>query len=262
MRLEGDPLGLKQAVVPASSIGGIMPEQSVIATTTPTQTRWPRVVVQMLSAYFWFVGSLFLAAGRLDWVRGWIAVVLWIVGMSTIGLLSHHYNAGLLKERAKWRRKDTKGFDKVFLSVFVPFSLSQPAVCALDAARFHWSSMPFCSVYVGAIVFALAMVLIGWVMITNPYAETSIRIQSDRGQTVITSGPYRMVRHPMHAGSILMYLATPLLLGSVWALLMTAVITFLFIWRTANEDQTLRQELQGYEEFTTHTQYRLFPWLW
>ena len=237
-------------------------EQSVIETAPHTETRSPRVLVQMLSAYFWFVGSLFLAAGRLDWVRGWIAVVLWIVGMSTVGLLSHCYNAGLLKERTKWRRKDTKGFDKAFLAVFVPLSLSQPAICALDAARFHWSSMPFAFVYVGAIVFVFAMVLIGWVMTTNPYAETSVRIQSDRGQRVITNGPYPRVRHPMYVGSILMYLATPLLLGSAWALLMTAAITLLFIWRTAREDQTLRQELPGYEEFTKLTRYRLVPGVW
>jgi len=239
-----------------------MPEQSVIETTPRTETRSFRALVQMLGAYVWFAGSLFLAAGRLDWARGWIAVVLWIVGMSTVGLLSHHFNAGLLKERAKWRRKDTKRFDKAFLAVFVPLSLFQPTVSALDAARFRWSSMPFGFVYLGVIVFVSAMVLIGWVMITNPYAETSVRIQMDRGQTVVTSGPYRIVRHPMYAGSILMYLATPLLLGSVWALLMTTVIALLFIWRTAHEDQTLRQELPGYEEFTTHTRYRLVPGVW
>lgn len=183
-----------------------------------------------------------------------------VVGMSTVGLLSHQRRTA--QGAAKWRRRDTKGFDKVFLAVFVPLSLSQPAVSALDTARFHWSSMPFGFVYVGAVVFALAMFLIGWVMITNPYAETSVRIQTDRGQTVVTSGPYQIVRHPMYVGSMLMYLATPLLLGSVWALLMTAVIALLFIWRTANEDRTLRQELPGYEEFTKHTRYRLLPGLW
>ena len=238
-----------------------MPEQSVIEPPR-TETRTLRALMQMLGAYFWFTGSLFLAAGRLNWVRGWITVVLWIVGMTTVGLLSHHYNAGLLKARTKWRRKDTKGFDKIFLAVFVPLSLCQPAICALDAARFHWSSMPFGSVYLGAIVFVFAMVLIGGVMVANPYAETSVRIQSDRGQKVITSGPYRIVRHPMYVGSILMYLATPLLLGSAWALLMTALIALLFIWRTSREDQTLRQELPGYEEFTKRIRYRLLPGVW
>jgi len=128
--------------------------------------------------------------------------------------------------------------------------------------RYHWSSMPFVFVYVGAILFALAMVLIAWVMVVNPFAETSVRIQTDRGHTVITSGPYRIVRHPMYLGAILMYTATSLVWGSVWALALAAVMTGLMIWRTSREDRTLRQELAGYEEYSSRTRYRLLPGLW
>jgi hypothetical protein len=94
------------------------------------------------------------------------------------------------------------------------------------------------------------MFVIGWVMSVNPYAEQSVRIQIDRGQTVVTRGPYRIVRHPMYVGAILMYLSTPLIWGSLWALLLGALIGLMLIWRTDREDRTLQMELPGYQEFS------------
>lgn len=232
------------------------------APTAPTKSGWARRLLQIVGIYGWLFGSLFVAAGRLDWIRGWIAVALWVVGMSTIGLVIKRYNPGLLQERAKWRRKDTKPFDKIFLAIFMPLLIIQPAIAGLDAVRYRWSSVPFAFVYVGAILFALSVVLIAWVMAVNPYAESTVRIQADRGQTVVTSGPYRFVRHPMYAGMVPLYLAIPLVWGSVCALVLGAVIILLFIWRTAREDQTLRQELCGYEEYAAHTRYRLLPGVW
>jgi protein-S-isoprenylcysteine O-methyltransferase Ste14 len=104
--------------------------------------------------------------------------------------------------------------------------------------------------------------LIGWVMSVNPYAEQSVRIQSERGHTVITSGPYRIVCHPMYLGAILMYLAMPLVWGSLWTLLLGTFVGVMMIWRTSREDQVLRQELPGYEGFTKRTRYRLLPGVW
>jgi protein-S-isoprenylcysteine O-methyltransferase Ste14 len=168
----------------------------------------------------------------------------------------------LMEARANWRHADTKRFDKIFLAVYLPLVSIQPAVAGLDAVRFLWSSMSFAFVYIGTILFVFGIVLIGWALSVNKYAETSVRIQTDRGHTVVTSGPYRLVRHPMYVGTILMYLGTPLVWGSVWALLLGALMGVLLIWRTAREDRTLRNELAGYEEFTTRTRYRLLPGLW
>jgi protein-S-isoprenylcysteine O-methyltransferase Ste14 len=110
--------------------------------------------------------------------------------------------------------------------------------------------------------FILGIVLMTWILRVNPFAETTVRIQMDRGQTVVTSGPYRFVRHPMYVGAFLMYLGMPLVLGSVGALTLGAAIVALMIWRTSREDLTLRQELPGYEEFTKRTRYRLLPGVW
>jgi len=221
-----------------------------------------RGLVQLIGASAWWTGSLFLSAGRLDWIRGWISVVLWVTGMTTIGVVGYRYNPAVMNARAQRRRKGTKHFDKVFWALYFPLLFIQPAVAGLDVARFGWSSMPFGFAYAGAIAFILAIVLMAWVLCVNPFAEATVRIQRDRGQTVVMSGPYRFVRHPMYDGSFLMYLGMPLVLGSLGALILGVAIVALMIWRTSREDQTLRQELPGYEEFTRRTRYRLLPGVW
>ena len=245
-----------------------MPEQSVAAppvgTTAPQQSKPSALkrLLQVVVTYVWFIGALFASAGRLNWPRGWVSVVLSVVGMSALGLIVQRYNPELMAERARWRRKDTKRFDKIFMALYLPLVLLHPAIAGLDAVRFHWSSMPFAFVYVGAAMFVTSLVVIGWVMVVNPHAETSVRIQTDRGQTVVTTGPYRFVRHPMYVGTILMGVANPLVWGSVWALAVSVILSLLFIWRTAHEDQALRRELPGYEDFAARTRYRLLPGVW
>lgn len=202
--------------------GGAMPEQSVAApsvgTTAPQQSKPSALkrLFQVVVTYVWFIGALFASAGRLNWTRGWVSVVLSVIGMTSLGLIVQRYNPELMAERARWRRKDTKRFDNIFMALYLPLVLLHPAIAGLDAVRFHWSSMPFAFMYVGAAMFVTSLVVIGSVMVVNPYAETSVRIQTDRCQTVVTTGPYRFVRHPMYVGTILMGVANPLLWGSVW----------------------------------------------
>jgi protein-S-isoprenylcysteine O-methyltransferase Ste14 len=234
-------------------------------TPTPAETAKKhdiRPLIQMLFVSVWAVGSLFLSAGTWRWTRGWICVALWLTAMPAVGLITNRYNPGLLSERAKWSRKDTKGFDKIFFAVYLPIVLLQPALGGLDAVRYHWSSLSFGWVYPGIVIYLLSMSLIAWVFATNPHAESSVRIQTDRGHRVITNGPYRYVRHPMYVGSILMYFGTPLIWGSVWALVLAAIAGLLFIARTALEDTTLRRELPGYEEYAARSRYRLVPGVW
>lgn len=237
------------------------PEQASVA-VPPGKSNSLRRVLQPIAVSVWAIGSLFLSAGTIRWTRGWIGVAMWMLAMPAVGLVTQRYNPRLMEERARWRRKDTKPFDKIFLAVYVPLVTIQPAVGGLDAVRFRWSSLPFAWVYAGVTLYVLAMGLIAWVLCINPYAETSVRIQNDRGQTVVTSGPYRIVRHPMYVGAILMYLAQPLIWGSVWAMVLGAVVGLLMIVRTVFEDRTLRRELPGYQEYAAQTRYRLLPGFW
>lgn len=220
-----------------------------------------RTLQAVLTMAAW-VGGLFLGAGSANWTRGWISAGIYLVSMAAISGVVQRTNPELMGERAKWRRKDTKGFDKVFLAAMLPLAAVQPAIAGMDAVRFRWSSLGFAWVYPGAILFELAMALIGWTLAVNRHAETTVRIQTDRGHTVVTWGPYHYVRHPMYAGAILMYVATPLVWGSMASLGISAAIIALFVWRTVMEDRTLGRELAGYAEYATRTRFRLIPGLW
>jgi protein-S-isoprenylcysteine O-methyltransferase Ste14 len=219
-------------------------------------------ILRMILVPALLVGAPFAGAGRLDWGRGWIYVAMYMVSGTAILAIGRHYNPSLVEARKKWLRCDTRRPDRVFLTAFVPLALAQPLIAGLDAERFRWSSMWPGFVYVGVALFALATVVVAWTMAVNPFAEPTVRIQKERGHTVITSGPYRIVRHPLYAGEILMVVAAPLVLGSVWALVLSGLMIVLFIARTSWEDQTLRRELPGYEEYAARTRYRLAPGLW
>jgi protein-S-isoprenylcysteine O-methyltransferase Ste14 len=122
--------------------------------------------------------------------------------------------------------------------------------------------MPFWTVYPGIGLFTIAASLITWVLVKNPHADSSVRIENQRDHAVVASGPYRFVRHPMYVGLILLHSSIALMLGSMWTLALAVLLTLLFLWRTALEDRTLRWELPGYEEYTKVTRYRLMPWIW
>lgn len=239
-----------------------MPESSTLETQRGLVGSRVRKKLKTIARPVIWIVTLFAGAGTLHWTRGWISVALYVVGMGSIGVYVNRRNTDVMQARTAWGRQGTKRFDRVFMAVFVPLVFVHPVLAGVDVVRYRWSSMPMWTVLVGAVLFAFSMVLIGWVLATNRHAESTVRIQTDRGHTVVTSGPYRFVRHPMYTGAIVMYVATSLVWGSVYALGLSAVIAALFIWRTAMEDRTLRNELAGYVEYARQTRFLLVPSLW
>jgi protein-S-isoprenylcysteine O-methyltransferase Ste14 len=211
--------------------------------------------------FAWWLISLFGSAGQLTWIRGWICTVLYLGGLHTTRAVLKKLNPGLVEQRQAPIRKDTKPFDKLFLRLLLSLTIVQPIIAGLDA-RFNSAPLPFWTVYPGIGQFIASAALITWVLVKNPHAESSVRIQKDRAHTVVASGPYRFVRHPMYVGLIQLHQSMALILGSTWTMALAGLITILFLWRTALEDQTLRQELPGYEEYATVTRYRLMPGIW
>jgi protein-S-isoprenylcysteine O-methyltransferase Ste14 len=204
---------------------------------------------------------LFLSAGRLDWPRGWIYLGLCVLGLVVNGAGVIRKNPELVRERWK-KRADTKTFDKVFMVLYTPTVFVMPAVAGLDAVRFGWSSMGPETLYIGVALHLVSILPIAAAMASNPFLETTVRIQTDRGHRVITTGPYRVVRHPMYVGAILHFLGTPLVLGSVWTSVPVGTAILMFVVRAALEDRTLRRELPGYEEYAQRTRWRLLPGVW
>jgi protein-S-isoprenylcysteine O-methyltransferase Ste14 len=204
---------------------------------------------------------LFLAAGRLNWVWAWVFLGIYLVSVSVNSAFMVRTSPETIAERGK--PGEMKDWDKLVSGLW---SLAQfvllPLTAALDV-RFGWTQGLGTAWHItGAAVFAAGLGLFGWAMITNAYFSTTVRIQSERGQTVCSSGPYRFIRHPGYSGTILQSLGVPLLLGSWWALIVSITAVVLIAVRTSLEDRTLQAELPGYQDFAGEVRYRLVPGIW
>jgi protein-S-isoprenylcysteine O-methyltransferase Ste14 len=204
---------------------------------------------------------LFLAAGRLNWTWAWAFLGICLVSVAINGAFMLRTSPETIAERG--RPQATQDWDKVIGGLWaLVLYLVLPLVAGLDV-RFAWTrELNIAWNLAGAVGLAAGLGLGGWAMIANAYFSTAVRIQSDRGQTVCRSGPYRFVRHPGYVGFILQSLGTPLLLGSLWALVPGLVAGLLIVIRTAFEDRFLQAELPGYEEYAQQTRYRLVPGVW
>src|SRR5579864_5430041 len=132
----------------------------------------------------------------------------------------------------------------------------------LDAVRFHWSQVPLWLQAVGALVLVGSYALMYLAFRENAYLIPTVRIQGERGQAVVSSGPYRWVRHPMYTGFHLFYIGTPLLLGSVFGLVLAPVLIALVTWRAVLEERVLRKELPGYDAYMAQVASRFIPHVW
>jgi protein-S-isoprenylcysteine O-methyltransferase Ste14 len=206
---------------------------------------------------------LFVAAGTLHWPAAWVLLAeLGILGFAS-GLWLAWTDPDLLRERmSPFVQRDQEASDRTLMKIisiaFVVWLVFMP----LDACRFGWSHVPLWVRWIGAIAIAVSLAIVHWTVLENRYAVVVVRVQRERGQHVITTGPYRFVRHPMYAGAILLFVGTPLLLGSWYGLIGAAIIMALFCVRITIEERTLRPELEGYTEYAAGVPYRLIPGVW
>jgi len=216
-------------------------------------------MVQVLVQFLILAAILFISSGRLDWVWAW-AYLGMSVGILVINLLV--VSPELMAERGEIK-ENVKGWDKVLATIISLLTLGAFVVIGLDE-RFGWSPQLDLAIHLVALIFyALGQGLFSWAMASNKFFSGTVRIQMDRDHTVVTSGPYQYVRHPGYVGYITsFFLATPLALGSLWALIPGGLGALLLVTRTALEDRTLLEELDGYKEYAQHVRYRLLPGIW
>lgn len=201
---------------------------------------------------------LFAAAGTVRWPAAWAYFGLYAVCF-TIGLAwVASVNPAVINERGR-RSENTEAFDQRFHRVMPALIFGGLILGGLDY-RFGWSIMPLALQVAGLMLLIPALFLASWVLATNAYASRVVRLQE--GHRVITTGPYRFVRHPMYSGTLLAWIAAALALGSWWMLIPAALGIVLFVWRTAQEDATLQEKLPGYREYARQTRYRLIPGVW
>jgi protein-S-isoprenylcysteine O-methyltransferase Ste14 len=222
--------------------------------TSRVRKRMLQVVVQFLI----LAAILFIASGRLDWVWAWAYLG---VGVGILVINASVLSPELIAERGQIK-EDTKGWDKVLGAFIVIPTLGTVIVAGLDK-RFEWSPQLALAIQVIALVFyALAQGLFTWAMASNKFFSGTVRIQEERGHAVATGGPYQYVRHPGYVGYIMSWIATSLTLGSLWALIPAGLVMGLMVVRTALEDRTLLEELDGYQDYAARVRYRLLPGVW
>lgn len=225
---------------------------------SPVARRMAQVGLSILVAGVMLFGS----SGSLDWGWAWVYVGLSVavVLFNALTLLPAHRD--LVAERAG-AGEGAKDWDKwLGGTATIVSSVIGLLVAGLDA-RFGWTgALPLRTHFIGAGGFVAGYGLFTWAMAANPFFSTIVRIQTDRGHTVVDRGPYRAVRHPGYVGWIVTALAAPLLLGSAWAVVPAALGCALMIARTAMEDRTLREELPGYVEYAAKVRFRLLPGVW
>jgi protein-S-isoprenylcysteine O-methyltransferase Ste14 len=205
---------------------------------------------------------LFGTAGTFDWPEAWVYIVIQFSWSGALTLYLWNHDPVLLEDRLKLTKKSAKSWDKVLTLATTPVYIAYLIIPGLDAVRYRWSHVP---VWVEIICFILvtgAFVWITWVMKENTYLSRFVEIQEERGHKVITTGPYRFVRHPMYIGVSILMLLLPVALGSLYTLIPMAFAILFVIVRTHLEDKTLRRELEGYEAYAQKTKYRLIPGMW
>jgi protein-S-isoprenylcysteine O-methyltransferase Ste14 len=206
---------------------------------------------------------LFGAAGTILWPAGWADLILLFGGglWITIALLRH--DPALLAERLKSPlQKNQPSWDKIFLLTMMVAWCGWLVLVGLDAVRFRWSVMPVWLQCAGGGLTVLSFWMMGRVFRENTFLAAVVKIQTERGHRVISTGPYAVVRHPLYAAALILLPASALLLGSWYGLAASFVFSGGLVFRTAMEDRELQRGLEGYTEYAARVRYRLIPLVW
>jgi len=218
------------------------------------------VFIQLI---FWG-GLLFLPAGRFDWPRAWIflAVLTIISAASFIWIFKD--NEGLMNERFKPTiQKDQPLADKIVVSILILSFCALLVAIPTDVFYLHLLPIPSNAIsYLGLALFVIGWLIISLTLRTNTFAAPVVKYQEERHQHVVKTGVYHFVRHPMYAGSCLLFIGVPLWLQSYTVALLAVIPILILMIRITIEEQFLVKHLSGYAEYRNEVPYRLIPMLW
>lgn len=223
----------------------------------------PRIVVQMLFLAVILPFLPLLVSWRWDWWEAWVYAIICILGFAISRMLAARRYPDLIAERVRLMlHENDKHWDRLLVALLgLGFSLML-LVAGLDAL-YGWSS-PF---NLPTKILSLVIILAGYVLgsfalLENRFFSFMVRIQAERSHHVISSGPYRWIRHPGYAGALLVYMLTPIFLDSRWAFLPAIFLMVVLVIRTDLEDRFLQDELAGYADYARRVRYRLLPGIW
>lgn len=210
-----------------------------------------------------FSALLFGAAGTLRWPAAWAFLAVFFVAAALISQMLVVHDPELLRERLKpIVQRGQARWDQVLISLIGVLFIGWLVLMGLDAERFRWSIVPMWLHVAGGIGVALGMAIVYSALRENAFAIPVVRVQTEREQQVVSSGPYAVVRHPMYSGVLLLFPSTGLLLGSWWGVGASALLAIGLAVRAALEDRELQRGLDGYVAYAARVRARLIPLVW
>ncbi len=223
-----------------------------------------KTTLQMLaytvSSIVFFGLLLFWPAGTFDYWQAWVYIAVFVVfTMIPTIYLAVAYPDAFRRRTRSGPFAETRMVQKLINVGIVLAVVAQAVISALDH-RFGWSAVPIPVVVLGNVLVAVGLGIAEMVVIQNNYAAATITVEKE--QPVVSTGMYGVVRHPMYVGALVMMVGVPLALASYWGLLMIIPGVLVFAARITDEEKALRQELDGYDEYTEQVHYRLVPGLW
>ena len=214
-------------------------------------------IIKILSGIMLLGALLFIPAGDLHWRNGWLLMAILFVPMFAAGIIMLIKAPGLLKSRL--RAKESQGEQKEVIALSGLMFIAAFVLAGLTY-RFRWMQLPETVIWAAVVVFLLAYCLFGEVLRENRYLSRVIEVQED--QTVVDTGLYGIVRHPMYSATVLLFLSMPLVLGSLPSFVIMLAYIPIIAKRIRNEEMVLEKELKGYTEYKRKVRYRLIPFIW
>jgi protein-S-isoprenylcysteine O-methyltransferase Ste14 len=220
----------------------------------------PKMLVSGLAELVVFGLMLFIPAGTFNYLQAWVFLLVFALSTWILAIYVLHTNPVALQQRM--RAGPTAESRIVQKVVIVGWYLSLAAMFVVSALdhRFGWSPVSTTIWLVGDVLVAVGLSVTMLVVIQNSYAAATVRVEA--GQKLVSTGLYELVRHPMYAGNVIMMAGIPIALGSYWGLLFVIAGVIVLALRIRDEEKLLREELDGYREYTHKVRYRLVPYVW
>jgi protein-S-isoprenylcysteine O-methyltransferase Ste14 len=215
------------------------------------------VITRAVQAFVALGSMFFLPAWTFKYWQAWVYLLVLSVPLIFIVRYLYKHDPELLERRMRMRERQKT--QKLIQVVMWPFFVLAFIIPGFDC-RFHWSNVPLNVIIIADLLVLLSYLFIGLVFKTNSYASRIVEVE--KHQKVITTGPYAVVRHPMYLGVLVMYLFSPLALGSYWAVVPMLLIIPILVIRIIGEEKELLENLEGYKEYVMKTKHRLLPGIW
>jgi len=217
-----------------------------------------RLVAKLVVVVALFALVLLVPAGTWRWPAAWVFLALYLVFAVPVAIWLFRTNPGLLAQRLDWTRRAPKAWDRVLMAGLIPAFVATYVLAGLDF-RLGWSDLPPAVRAVAFVLVGAFYVLLALVLRENAFLSRFVEVHPEAGHSVVSTGPYAVVRHPMYAGYIVWLLAVPVALGSLPALAPAALLAAGVVVRTVLEDRALHAELPGYPEYAARVRWRLLP---